>query len=102
MPMPPYPVLCSATGCKSQAEFKVAARWSDGLTDELKTYFLACPACLRGLFSVAVAKRLACRLAPGEVLETPGIYELNRGDRDKALKRREDLELSTATPQAAG
>ena len=92
MPMPPYPVLCYAPGCTRPAAFKVAARWSDGVTGELKTYSLACPDCLAKLFAAAVIKRAACRLEPGETLEEPGIYELHRGERDKSLKRRKDLE----------
>ena len=54
MPMPPYPVLCYAPGCTRPAAFKVAARWSDGVTGELKTYSLACPDCLAKLFAAAV------------------------------------------------
>jgi hypothetical protein len=72
--------------------YKIAARWSDGTTHELKTYALACPACLPNLFTIAVTKRGACRLAPGESLEAPGVYELTRGARDRALTRRPDLE----------
>jgi hypothetical protein len=92
MSMPPYPVMCYAPGCQHLAAFKIAARWSDGITDELKTYHLACPACLAKLYASAKTKRAACRLAPGETLDAPGIYELHRGDRDKRLKRRTDLE----------
>jgi hypothetical protein len=92
MPMPPYPVLCYAAKCSNLAGFKVAARWSDGVTDELKTYYLACPDCLARLYALAIAKRTACRLAPGETLEAPSIFELHRGERDKTLKRRRDLE----------
>ncbi len=92
MPMSPYPVVCYAAGCSAPAVYKVAARWNDGTTHELKTYALACPACLRKLFAAAVAKRAACRLAPGESLEAPGVYELARGSRDRTLTRRPDLE----------
>jgi hypothetical protein len=92
MPMPAYSVLCYAPGCSRPAAYKVAARWSDGVTQELKTYSLACEACLSALYEQAAVKRAACRLAPGETLEEPGIYELTRGGRDKALKRRPDLE----------
>ena len=92
MAMPPYSVLCYAVKCQNLAAFKVAARWSDGITDELKTYFLACPTCLPKIYASAVLKRSACRLAPGETLDAPGIYELHRGERDKSLTRRKDLE----------
>ena len=90
--MSPYPVVCYAAGCSAPAVYKVAARWNDGVTHELKTYALACPACLPKLFTAAVAKRAACRLAPGESLEAPGVYELARGSRDRTLTRRPDLE----------
>ena len=92
MPMSPYPVLCYAVGCRAPARFKVAARWSDGPTAELKTYALSCAECLAKQFARALVQRAACRLAPGEALEVPGIYELARGERDRTLKRRLDLE----------
>ena len=92
MPMKPYPVLCYASGCNRPAEFKIAARWSDGITEELKTYSLACPACVERLFAAAVLRRADCRLAPGECLDEPGVYELHRGERDRTLKRRSELE----------
>jgi hypothetical protein len=92
MPILHYPVICYSPKCPNHAAFKIAARWSDGITDELKTYYLACPECLANLHATAISKRTACRLAPGETLDDPGIYELNRGDRDKKLKRRKDLE----------
>src|SRR5438105_14581300 len=85
--MPSYPVICYAPGCPAPAAYKIAARWSDGITDELKTYALSCRECLPALFANAGVKRAACRLAPGETLEAPAIYELHRGGRDKALKR---------------
>jgi len=87
-----YPVLCYGPECGQPAVFKIAARWSDGVTQELKTYALTCPACLRDLFRRSCLKQSACRLAPGEILETPGVYELTRGKRDRQLGRREDLE----------
>jgi hypothetical protein len=96
MPMSPYPVLCYAAGCSAPAVYKVAARWSDGTTAELKTYALSCAACLPDLFARAAEKRAACRLAPGETLEAPGVYELARGTRDATLARRPDLEAQLA------
>ena len=94
MRMPPYPVLCYAPGCGRPARFKIAAAWSDGTTRELKTYSLACPDCLPALFARAREKQPRCRLAPGETLQPPGVYELARGARDQELVRREDLERS--------
>jgi hypothetical protein len=98
-----YPVLCYHPGCGQPAAFKIAARWSDGLTQELKTYALTCPNCLPDLFRRSCLKQAACRLAPGETLETPGVYELVRGRRDQQLGRREDLEQQLlAGPAATG
>jgi hypothetical protein len=92
MPMPPYPVICYRPGCGRPAVYKIAARWSDGLTEELKTYSLCCAACLPDLYRISRQKQAACRLAPGETLEAPGIYELACGRRDHHLCRRVDLE----------
>jgi hypothetical protein len=94
MPMPPYPLVCYRPGCGRPAPYKIAARWSDGLTRELKTYALSCDGCLGEQFHRALAKQAACRLAAGESLERPGIYLLARGRRDHQLDRRADLEES--------
>jgi hypothetical protein len=92
MPMPPYPVRCYRRGCDEPAVFKIAARWSDGVTHELKTYALSCVACLEEQYQLSCAKQKACRLTFGETLGTPEVYELARGERDLHLARREDLE----------
>ncbi|HEY7427914.1 MAG TPA: hypothetical protein VH682_27020 [Gemmataceae bacterium] len=92
MPMPSYPVRCCTPGCEELAIYKIAARWSDGVTQELKTYALTCSACLAEAFRRSRAKQAACRLAAGETLESPGVYELARGRRDPQLVRRPDLE----------
>jgi len=102
MPMAPYPVVCYSLGCSSPAEYKIAARWSDGVTVELKTYFLSCRKCLPGLFALAGAKRTECRLTHGESLDAPGIYELHRGSRDGELKRCTTLEAEMQNAPAAG
>ncbi len=92
MPMPSYPVRCYTPGCEQLAAYKIAARWSDGVTEELKTYALCCADCLADSFRRACEKQAACRRAPGEILERPGVYELARGRRDHSLTRRPDLE----------
>ena len=97
MPMSPYPVMCYAPGCSQPAAFKIASLWNDGVTEELKTYSLACPDCLADRFEDAIQRRAACLLAPGESLAAPGIYELHRGDRDKTLKRCPAFEVKPVT-----
>jgi hypothetical protein len=90
--MPPYEIFCLTKGCKSLAQFKIAARWSDGVVSELKTYGLCCEECLPKWFQRGRDTHNACRLTPGETLETPGIYLLQRGERDKVLQRLTELE----------
>jgi hypothetical protein len=92
MPLASYPLFCYHPGCGQPALFKIAARWSDGVTEELKTYALSCDECLAEQYSRSRAKQQACRRAPGEVLDVPGVYELARGRRDTQLARRADLE----------
>jgi hypothetical protein len=90
--MPPYPVLCYAKGCTREALYKIAARWSDDVTRELKTYFLACADCLPDLYHSAAVKKAACRLAAGETLGDPEVFEMRSGARDRELVRRAELE----------
>jgi hypothetical protein len=92
MPMPPYQVFCYTKGCKNPAEYKIAARWSDGVVSELKTYALCCEDCLPNWLQGGRDRQKACRLTPGETLEVPGIYRLQHGKRDQALQRLSDLE----------
>ena|ERR1051325_3747448 len=100
MPMPPYQVYCYTKGCKHPALYKIAARWSDGVVSELKTYGLCCEECLPKWFLRGRAHRKGCRLIPGETLETPGIYVLKHGQRDQTLERRVDLEESIGAENA--
>jgi hypothetical protein len=91
-------VICYRRDCGQPAIYKIAARWSDGVTEELKTYSLCCEACLAELYQRSRAKQASCRLAAGETLEAPGIYELARGRRDAQLARRSDLEQRLSGP----
>lgn len=87
MPMPAYPLHCYRAGCGRAAVYKIAARWSDGVTQELKTYGLSCEECLGEHYQRSLVKQASCRLAQGETLEEPGIYALARGRRDSQLTR---------------
>ena len=92
MAMPPYPIHCQRAGCENPAVYKIAARWSDGVMEELKTYALCCAACLDQAYARSLSRQRACRRSSGELLETPEIYRLERGARDHSLKRCRDLE----------
>src|SRR5262249_2936707 len=91
--MPPYLIRCYQPGCPNEAVYKIAARWSDGITYELKTYGLVCESCLADWYRRSVAKQAGCRRAPHETLEPPGIYRLERATRDVKLQRLTDLEV---------
>jgi hypothetical protein len=90
--MPPFPIYCYRKGCGNLAVYKIAARWSDGVTEELKTYALSCQDCLADWFRRSLEKQKACRLAARETLESPGVYLLQHGHRDRQLQRLKDLE----------
>ncbi len=83
--MAPYLVRCYRRSCDKPAVFKIAARWSDGITHELKTYALSCADCLAEQYRQSCVKQKACRLTRGETLETPEVYDLVRGQRDLQL-----------------
>jgi hypothetical protein len=92
MSMPPYLLICYQPGCGKIAQYKIAARWSDGITEELKTYGLTCEGCLKDWFLRSQARHQACRRAPGEKLGPPAIFALSHGQRDRQLQPRPDLE----------
>lgn len=87
-----YPVLCTRKECSRPALYKIAARWSDGTTQELKTYALCCAECLPEIFRLSCTKQAACRLTRGETLERPSVYKLAPGRHDLELQRCVELE----------
>lgn len=91
-----YPISCTHKNCTRPAVYKIAARWSDGTTEELKTYALCCTECLAESFRLSGEKQKTCRTARGETLESPGIYLLAQGKRDRILQRQLDLEKQFA------
>src|SRR5437763_16379889 len=100
MPMPAYPILCYRKGCGKPAVYKIAARRSDGVTQELKTFALSCADCLPDWFRRGLAKQKVCRLAAGETLETPRSYSLERGRRGVGIHRLRDLEEKVLREEA--
>jgi hypothetical protein len=90
--MPPYPLICYTSGCGRPAVYKIAAQWSDGLTSELKTYGLCCESCLPAFHARSLQRQRGCRLAAGEILGPPGIFQLAAGQRDRQLIRLPELE----------
>lgn len=80
-----YTVHCTSPGCTHVAEYKVAARWSDGITSELKTYALVCLDCLPAQYRKAIDKRIACRLTESETLDEVAVFDLKSGHGGKPL-----------------
>jgi hypothetical protein len=87
MPLETYVIHCCTKDCPREAQFKIASRWSDGITGELKTYSLCCTECLPECLARSREKQAACRLAAGETLEAPVVFRLRRGVRDRELER---------------
>lgn len=96
-----YPIRCYEPGCGNLAEFKIAARWSDGNIEELKTYGLCCAGCLPPWYLRGLTRQAQCRLAPGETLESPCIFRMETSDGTRRLVRREDLESACTTAPGA-
>lgn len=94
-----YEVRCTNPGCDRPAVYKIAARWSDDLTEELKTYALVCEECLPRVYPQCLDRSRRCKTAAFETLETPGIYRLDRGRKDSELERLEELEARLAATQ---
>ena len=92
MSLKDYRIQCYGKDCPREAVYKIASRWSDGVTGELKTYSLCCADCLPDHFRFSRDKQSACRLAAGETLEPPGIYLIRRGAHDYELRRLTDVE----------
>ncbi len=96
MTVRPFIVRCMVDGCPVEALYKLAAEWSDGTIQELKSYGLACEQHLPTVFRLSREKRGRCRLAGGESLSEPRIFRLEPGARDRQLVRQTDLEVQLA------
>ncbi|MEZ6140615.1 MAG: hypothetical protein R3B84_08595 [Zavarzinella sp.] len=72
-----YKIYCQTKNCGRTATHKVAARWSDGNTAEMKTYFLSCESCVEQHLLEAIQKQQTCKLLPEETLELPTIFQIN-------------------------
>ena len=91
MPMPPYP-SSAITGCgqpgRLQDRRPLERRRHRG-TEDLRPELCGVPA---RVVPASCNRQAACRLTRGETLEPPGIYLLQRGQRDQKLPRLADME----------
>ena len=101
MPMKPYPIPCYGVACRHTAAYKIASRWSDGQTAELKTYAMACENCLPALYRDAERRHGTCRLSAGETLDAPSIFDRSPEAPDRFRNPRRDLEASFRRTESA-
>jgi hypothetical protein len=80
-----YCPKCSAPGCKEPAIYKVGAVWSDGSSNELKNYGLACEVHRSAQVQRAVEHHNGLKLADGERVGPVSLYVLAPGRRDTQL-----------------
>jgi len=90
--MPKTVVRCSMADCGEPATYKISAPWSDGRFSELKTYGHACSDHLGVVFRDAEARWMAYEPAPGETIETIGIFRFEQNKHDRQLQRLWGLE----------
>jgi hypothetical protein len=76
-----YPIACQC--CGAPARHKIASRWTDGHTSELKTYGLVCSECVSDSLAEARKRRQECRTAPDEQIDVPEIFDLAPGKPSK-------------------
>jgi hypothetical protein len=87
-----YVVPCSHPDCRQPASYKIAARWSDGQSAELKTYGFSCSEHLGSVFREAEQRRSDYMPSPSESIEELAIYRHEPGKRDRFLQRLWGLE----------
>ena len=85
-------IACKEAGCPEPAIYKIAARWSDGVFNELKSYGFACADHLGSVFRAAEARRSIHHPIPGESLGEIQIFRWEPGKRDSQLVRLTGLE----------
>jgi hypothetical protein len=72
-------VLCGAPGCERPVEYKIAAPWSAGKFNELKTYGLCCAGHYAQAYRDALARRKDHALSPEETQGEIGVYRFEKG-----------------------
>jgi hypothetical protein len=81
----PYVVRCSEPGCSAPAEYKIAARWTDGTLVELKSYAFACEKHREPLLERSRERRAQCHLSEGEQLDPVVAYSFTPGKLDSEM-----------------
>lgn len=95
--MPKTFVGCSVAECDEPAQYKIAAPWSDGSFNELKTFGHACADHLGEVFRDAQDRQQDYIPSPAETVEEIGIYKYEQDRRDRQLQRLWGLEENYRT-----
>jgi hypothetical protein len=85
-------VTCTHPDCRESAAYKIAARWSDGVFTELKTYGFACSEHIGPVFRESAQRWTEYTTTSGESIEELAIYRYEPGKRDRLLQRLWGLE----------
>ncbi len=80
-------VHCGVAGCRSDAEYKVAANWSAGRFSELKTYGLACESHYAQTYRDALRRRKIHPPSAEEAQGEIGVFRYAKGTSDKSLEK---------------
>jgi hypothetical protein len=87
-------VACNKAKCGKPAAYKIAAPWSHGSFNELKSYGLACSDHFGDAFREAQRRSKLHAPSVEETVGEIGIYNYEKGKRDKELERLGGLEAS--------
>ncbi|WP_422929902.1 hypothetical protein [Singulisphaera sp. PoT] len=82
-----YQATCTAPGCNRAATYKVAAPWTNALSQELKNYGLACEEHRDSQLQVAREHRDSLNVAEEESVGPVELYRLVPGRRDVELSQ---------------
>jgi hypothetical protein len=85
-------VTCLSPRCGKTAEYKIAAPWSSGHFNELKSYGLFCADHLSGAFGNALKRSHSYQASPDESVGEVGVYAYEKGKHDRELSRVKELE----------
>ncbi len=85
-------VCCSDPSCTEPAVYKIAAPWSNGVFNELKSFGFACADHLGPVFKQAESRRKVYHPTEAETVGVIGIYKYEPGKRDRQLQRLSGLE----------
>src|SRR2546421_2791152 len=92
--MEPKEVPCSVPQCRNTAAYKIAAPWTDGHSEELTTYELACVDHFALAFREAERRKLKFPESSTETLGEVGIYRCQPDRPSAPPLRLRGLEMS--------